>query len=321
MINNKVFYIYNMNSKIATVYRSTGSWYLVKVADGTFTEARIKGVFRTKGIRTTNPVAVGDKVKINIDENNNGMITDIIPRNNYIIRKSVNLSKESHIIASNIDLCVLVSTISNPVTLPGFIDRFSVTTQAYGIPLLIVFNKIDIYDKEDEAKLDNYFSVYEKAGCSCFKTSAINGVGIPELKERLINKVTLFAGNSGSGKSSLINALDPDIDLKVGEISETHLKGKHTTTFAEMFDLGSHSQIIDTPGIKSFGLIDFEKDELAMYFPEMLSLLKQCKYHNCRHINEPDCAVIKAVGSGKISELRYQSYLSMYNNDDQENYR
>ncbi len=310
-----------MNLKEGLVYRSTGSWYTVKLKDGGFVESRIKGKFRTKGIRTTNPVAVGDIVMIDVDKENKGVIHQIEPRKNYMIRKSVNLSKEAHVIAANLDLCVLITTLINPVTSTGFIDRFTVTAQAYDIPLLIVFNKIDLYTDEDLQKLDSLIISYENAGCSCVKTSALNKDGVEDLKVLIKGKVSLFSGHSGSGKSSLINAIDSKLELKVGEISDSHLKGKHTTTFAEMYELNNDTKIIDSPGIKGFGLIDLEKEELSNFFPEMFSLLKDCKFHNCKHINEPGCAVIKAVSSAKIPEFRYLSYLAMYHDDGEENYR
>lgn len=310
-----------MNLKEGVIYRSTGSWYTVKLLDGEFVDSRIKGKFRTKGIRTTNPVAVGDKVMIDIEEEGKGVIHEIVPRKNYMIRKSVNLSKEAHVIAANMDLCVLITTMVNPVTSTGFIDRFTVTAQAYDIPLLIVFNKIDLYNKADLQKLDELMKAYENAGCTCMQTSALNNDGVEELKEKIKGKISLFSGHSGSGKSSLINSIDSSLELKVGEISESHLKGKHTTTFAEMYDLKDGSMIIDSPGIKGFGLIDLEKEELANFFPEMFSLLKDCKFHNCKHINEPGCAVVKAVESGLIPEFRYLSYLAMYQEDGEESYR
>ena len=310
-----------MNLKEGVVYRSTGSWYTVKLKGVGFIEARIKGKFRTKGIRTTNPIAVGDVVMVDLEGENKGVIHQIEPRKNYMIRKSVNLSKEAHIIAANLDQCVLITTLVNPVTSTGFIDRFTVTAQAYDIPLLIVFNKIDLYTEKDFNNLDALILAYENAGCTCLKTSALGKDGVDELKDRLKGKISLFSGHSGSGKSTLINTLDNELDLKVGEISESHLKGRHTTTFAEMYDLKDGSRIIDSPGIKGFGLIDLEKEELSNFFPEMFSLLKDCKFHNCKHVNEPGCAVIEAVSSSEIPKFRYLSYLSMYHGDGEENYR
>ena len=303
------------------VYRSTGSWYLVKSEDGMFVEARIKGKFRNKNIKTTNPISVGDVVSYSLKEDGKGWIENIHPRKNYMIRKSVNLSKEAHIIGSNIDLCVLVATVSNPETSTGFIDRFTVTAQAYDIPILLVFNKLDLYDIQDKQLLEEYIAVYENAGFDCLVTSVKNNFAIEKLKSKLENKTVLFSGHSGAGKSSLINAMNPSLDLAVGELSEAHQKGKHTTTFAQMFDLSETIRLIDTPGIKGFGLIDVGKHELAQFFPEMFALSGNCKFHNCVHINEPGCAVLQALNNGDIADFRYQSYFSMYNDDSEETFR
>jgi len=303
------------------VYRSTGSWYDVKLDTGEFVEARLVGKLRTKGIRTTNPIAVGDKVCLNVDDHNNAVIQSIVERKNYVIRKSVNLSKEAHVIAANVDLAILVVTIAYPITSPGFIDRFTVTTQAYGIPLLIVFNKIDLFSGKEIQLLQEYETAYEIAGYPTLRTSAQNKIGVEELDRLIDGKTVLFSGNSGAGKSTLINALNSDFELKTGELSSTHQTGKHTTTFAEMFDLTTSTKIIDTPGIKGFGLVDLEKEELSRYFPEMMTLLNECKFHNCRHINEPGCAVIAAVKNNEIGQSRYKSYLAMYNEDKDNNYR
>ena len=304
-----------------TVYRSTGSWYDVKLEDGEFTKARIQGKFRNLSIRTTNPVSVGDKVDVSINDNNEAVIKNIYPRKNYIIRKSVNLSKEAHIIASNIDLAILLVTVVSPLTSPGFIDRFTVTAEAYNIPLLIVFNKVEIYDSKALAKLEDLEISYSKAGYPTLRMSVLENIGTEDLKKKIQDKSVLVSGNSGAGKSTLINNLIPDLRLKVGKISETHNKGKHTTTFAEMFDYNSQTKIIDTPGIKGFGLVDFEKEELATFFPEMLSILKHCKFHNCKHINEPGCEVLEQLKSHNFSNTRYQSYLAMYKEDVDTNYR
>ena len=304
-----------------TVYRSTGSWYDVKLEDGEFTKARIQGKFRNLSIRTTNPVSVGDKVDVSINDNNEAVIKNIYPRKNYIIRKSVNLSKEAHIIASNIDLAILLVTVVSPLTSPGFIDRFTVTAEAYNIPLLIVFNKVEIYDSKALAKLEDLEKSYSKAGYPTLRMSVLENIGTEDLKKKIQDKSVLVSGNSGAGKSTLINNLIPDLRLKVGKISETHNKGKHTTTFAEMFDYNSQTKIIDTPGIKGFGLVDFEKEELATFFPEMLSILKHCKFHNCKHINEPGCEVLEHLRSHNFSNTRYQSYLAMYKEDEDTNYR
>jgi len=303
------------------VYRSTGSWYEVKLESGEFIQSRIKGIFRNSSIKTTNPIAVGDIVELEIEDSGQGMIKSIMARENYIIRRSVNLSKEAHIIASNLDLALLIVTISNPITSAGFIDRFTVTAQAYKIPLIIVFNKVDVYDKKDMLRLQEYEDSYHAAGYSTLRMSATKGIGIAELNEIISGKTVLLSGNSGAGKSTLINQLIPDLLLKTAELSTAHQKGKHTTTFAEMYDQNTTTRIIDTPGIKGFGLVDFEKEELALYFPEMLQLLGTCKFHNCKHINEPGCSVVAQVKSDDFSKSRYQSYLSMYKEDNTSNYR
>lgn len=303
------------------VYRSTGSWYDVKLEDGTFIKSRIKGKFRTKGLRTTNPLAVGDYVHLIKNDIGEYIVYEIQERKNYIIRKSVNLSKEAHIIASNIDLAVLLVTISNPATATGFIDRFTVTAEAYHIPLHIVFNKIDLYDDRDKKTLHEWESTYSKANYNNLCISAKTGEGLNKLSALIADKTTLIAGNSGAGKSTLINQIIPNLALKTGNISTTHMTGKHTTTFAEMFDVNESTRIIDTPGIKGFGLVDFKKEELGMYFPEMMALLDQCKFHNCKHINEPGCEVLNQLKQGNLSISRYQSYLSMYQDDPENNYR
>ena len=303
------------------VYRSTGSWYDVKLEDGTFIKSRIKGKFRTKGLRTTNPLAVGDYVHLIKNDIGEYIVDEIQERKNYIIRKSVNLSKEAHIIASNIDLAVLLVTISNPATATGFIDRFTVTAEAYHIPLHIVFNKIDLYDDRDKKTLHELESTYSKANYNNLCISAKTGEGLNKLSALIADKTTLIAGNSGAGKSTLINQIIPNLALKTGNISTTHMTGKHTTTFAEMFDVNESTRIIDTPGIKGFGLVDFKKEELGMYFPEMMALLDQCKFHNCKHINEPGCEVLNQLKQGNLSISRYQSYLSMYQDDPENNYR
>ena len=303
------------------VYRSTGSWYDVKLEDETFIKSRIKGKFRTKGLRTTNPLAVGDYVHLIKNDIGEYIVDEIQERKNYIIRKSVNLSKEAHIIASNIDLALLLVTISNPATATGFIDRFTVTAEAYHIPLHIVFNKIDLYDDRDKKTLHEWESTYSKANYNNLCISAKTGEGLNKLSALIADKTTLIAGNSGAGKSTLINQIIPNLALKTGNISTTHMTGKHTTTFAEMFDVNENTRIIDTPGIKGFGLVDFKKEELGMYFPEMMALLDQCKFHNCKHINEPGCEVLNQLKQGNLSISRYQSYLSMYQDDPENNYR
>lgn len=303
------------------VYRSTGSWYDVKLNNGQFVKARIKGKFRNLSIKTTNPVAVGDEVGLEFSSNDEAVIKTISERENYIIRRSVNLSKEAHIIASNVDLAVLLATVVDPITSPGFIDRFTVTAEAYNVPLLIVFNKIDIYNEKALSKLSELEEAYDKAGYDTLRTSVAKNIGMDDFIEKIEGKKVLVSGNSGAGKSTLINQLIPELGLKTGSLSKSHNTGKHTTTFAEMFDMNDHTKIIDTPGIKGFGLVDFENDELARYFPEMLKLLGECKFHNCRHLNEPGCSVLKSLENGDFSITRYNSYVAMYQQDDEVNYR
>lgn len=304
----------------AIVIRSTGSWYSIRTKEGEEVEARIKGKFRIQGIKTTNPVAVGDLVDFTLEKDNTGVITKIHPRKNYIIRKSVNLSKQAQIIACNIDRALLVVTISNPVTQTGFIDRFLITAEAYHIPVTIVFNKIDIYSEKDQLKLEELMIAYSKVGYHCLDVSAETGAGVKEIKKMLADKTTMLSGHSGAGKSTLINKVDGNLELKTGDISESHFKGKHTTTFAEMFELEFGGFIIDTPGIKGLGIVDIEKEEMSHYFLEMRALLPECKFHNCQHLKEPSCAIKKAVKAGGVEEFRYKNYLSMYQGDD-ENYR
>lgn len=303
------------------VYRSTGSWYDVKLDTGSFIKARIQGKFRNLSIKTTNPVSVGDDVDLLINENNEAVIKNIYPRKNYIIRKSVNLSKEAHIIASNLDLAVLMVTVMNPLTSPGFIDRFTVTAQAYNIPLLIVFNKVEIYDKKAIEKLEKFENSYQKAGYNTMRMSVLENLAMDTFIGKIQNKTVLVSGNSGAGKSTLINKIIPDLQLKTAEISASHKTGKHTTTFAEMFDFNENTQIIDTPGIKGFGLVDFDKSELSRFFPEMLQMLQHCKFHNCKHINEPGCEVLNQLSKNNFSISRHQSYLAMYQEDKDSNYR
>ena len=303
------------------VYRSTGSWYDVKLDSGNFVKARIQGKFRNLSIKTTNPISVGDEVDLLLNSNDEAVIKNIYPRKNYIIRKSVNLSKEAHIIASNIDLAVLVVTVMNPLTSPGFIDRFTVTAEAYKIPLVIVFNKIEVYDSKALIKLETFEKSYSNAGYDTLRMSVLENIGIQEFERKIKNKTVLISGNSGAGKSTLINKIIPELDLKIGEISLTHNTGKHTTTFAEMFDYDDKTQIIDTPGIKGFGLVDLNKNELSRFFPEMLKVLKNCKFHNCKHIKEPGCVVLEQLNNNNFSVSRYQSYLAMFLEDEDSSYR
>jgi len=299
------------------VTKSTGSWYQVLTDDGQKYDCRIKGIFRTKGITTTNPIAVGDRVDFELEpEQGTGVITKLQPRKNYIIRKSINLSKQAQILAANLDQALLVVTLASPRTSLGFIDRFLVTAEAYDIPAALVFNKLDLFSDEGLEILADYRSIYENIGYPCFEVSALNGTNVEQVSTIIKDKMTLFSGHSGVGKSSLINALVPELQLRTTQISEWHDKGVHTTTFAEMFELPQGGYIIDTPGIRELGVIDIEKNELSHFFPEMRALLNQCRFNSCRHINEPGCAVIKAVEEGEIELSRYESYLSIYNGND-----
>ncbi|MFL5765625.1 MAG: ribosome small subunit-dependent GTPase A [Bacteroidia bacterium] len=303
---------------IGVVVKSTGSWYSVLTDEGILMDCRIKGVFRIKGIKSTNPVAVGDKVKLEAESDGNGMIVGIEERKNYIIRKSINLSKQSHIIAANMDQALLVATLAFPRTSAGFIDRFLLTAEAYHIPAMLVFNKTDLVegDPGQAKELDEFIAIYEKIGYRCLKVSREKKAGIDLLRSITKSKTTLIAGHSGVGKSTLVNAMDNKLDLKVGEISSAHSKGKHTTTFAEMHPLSYGGFIIDTPGIKELGLVDMEKEEITDYFPEMRAIKNQCKFNNCLHVNEPKCAVIAAVEKGEIALSRYSSYLGIVNGEE-----
>lgn len=301
------------------VYKSTGSWYIVKAEDGLFYECRIKGRFRLKGIKSTNPIAVGDHVDFELEMNNDkvtGVIHEIEERKNYIIRKSVNLSKQVHIIASNIDQVFLIVTINNPVTTTSFIDRFLVSAEAYGIKTILVFNKIDTFDEEtlDEQLYLQY--IYSNIGYECLRVSASEGKGIEAIKERMIGKASMFSGHSGVGKSTLVNAIEPVLNLKTAQISEQHQQGQHTTTFAEMFDLSFNAQIIDTPGIRGFGVVDIEPSELGNYFPEFFKLKEHCRFHNCMHKEEPQCAVKEALDKDEVAWSRYNSYIQILEGDE-----
>lgn len=300
------------DSREGVVIRSTGSWYTVRFADGSVTDCRLRGRFRTKGLKATNPVTVGDEVTVDYGIGDDDVvITGIAPRKNYIIRRSVNLSRVSHIIAANIDTVFVVASLISPRTSTGFIDRVLVTAEAYEIPAALIFNKIDLYSTEDMRTLEGLVADYTRIGYPCLVTAALEGTGIERLAEMMREKTTLFTGHSGVGKSALVNSVEPGVKLKTGDISAVHHKGKHTTTFAQMHPLSFGGYIVDTPGIKEFGLIDFEKGELAMYFPEMLKLVTDCQYYNCTHDHEPGCAVRAAVEEGKVSATRYKNYLNM----------
>ncbi len=299
------------------VIKSTGSWYQVRAEDGEIYDCRIKGKFRIKGIQTTNPIAVGDLVNFELEPNSgNGVIDKLQERKNYIIRKSINLSKQAQIIAANMDQAFLVVTLASPRTSLGFIDRFLATAEAYSIPAVLIFNKLDLFNETGLEFLDEYKSIYEKIGYPCYTVSALEGTNIHVIESLLKDKTTLFSGHSGVGKSSLINALMPELDIKTGEVSEASDKGQHTTTFAEMHELPFGGFLIDTPGIRELGIFDIRPEELAHYFVEMRALLNQCKFHNCRHVNEPGCAVIRAVEAGDIDLSRYESYLSIYHGNE-----
>lgn len=306
-----------------TVYKSTGSWYTVKSTDGTFYNCRIKGKFRIKGIKSTNPIAVGDVVAFKIEgvgDETVGVISAIEERRNYIIRKSVNLSKQTHIIASNLDQAFLLVTLNSPKTYPIFIDRFLATAVAYDIPVTLLFNKIDTYNSDELGEVKYMAELYRNIGYTCIGISAKTGKNVDQVKELMMGKTSMFAGNSGAGKSTLINSIEPTLDIKTAGISEQHLQGQHTTTFAEMFDLSFEGRIIDTPGIKGFGIVDMEKEEIGDYFPEFFKLKGNCKFNNCLHLDEPNCAVKKALDADEVSWSRYKSYVQMLTGEE-ENYR
>ncbi|NOR88509.1 MAG: ribosome small subunit-dependent GTPase A [Bacteroidales bacterium] len=299
------------------VVRSTGSWYEVRTEVGEVISCKFKGKFKIAGIKSTNPIAVGDRVSfIRMEEEDTGVIDSIEKRTNYIIRKSTKLSKLTHIIAANIDYALLVITISQPRTSTGFIDRFLLTAEAYHIPAVLVFNKLDINTKEEQEVQEDWIEKYTKLGYDCLQTSALTAQGIPKLKELMKDKTSMFGGHSGVGKSALINTIQPGVQLKTAEISTFNQKGKHTTTFAEMHPLDIGGFIIDTPGIKEFGLVNFEKGDVAAYFPEMRALMHLCKFNNCLHHNEPICAVKDAVESGEIAQSRYNNYLAIIMDED-----
>ena len=295
------------------VIKSTGLWCTVLTETKTVFECRIKGKFRIKEIKTTNPIAVGDNVEFEMEDDGRGVIHKIEERKNYIIRKSINLSKQSHIIAANVDQAFLIVTLAFPRTSAGFIDRFLLTAEAYHIPVSIVFNKVDLVEGDIKLanELDEFIGIYQKIGYQCYKVSSTKKTNIDLLQQITKDKTTLVSGHSGVGKSTLVNAMDFNLDLKTGEISSTHFKGKHTTSFAEMHPLTYGGFIIDTPGIKELGLVDMEREEISNYFPEMRVLKNQCKFNNCLHLNEPGCAVIKAVAKNEIAPSRYSSYLGI----------
>ena len=302
------------------VIKNTGSWYTVLTDDGQLIDCKIKGNFRLKGIRSTNPVAVGDRVQIVPNNEGTAFITEIEDRRNYIIRKSINLSKQSHIIAANVDQAILVVTVANPQTSTTFIDRFLASAEAYRVPVILVFNKIDLLDDDMRRYQEAMVNLYQTIGYECHQISAENGDGVDNLRPLLKDKITLLSGNSGVGKSTLINRLVPDANLRTSEISDAHNTGQHTTTFSEMIRL-DEGWLIDTPGIKGFGTFDMEPEELTSYFKEIFHFSQDCRFSNCTHTHEPGCAVLKALEDHYIAESRYQSYLSMLEDKDEGKYR
>jgi ribosome biogenesis GTPase len=303
------------------VIESTGSWYVVELADGSKAKCKLKGRFKSKGIKNTNPIAVGDHVAFEwIEQDKVGLIAEIEERRNYIIRKSTKLSKQNHIIASNIDQAVLVACLVEPSTSTGFIDRFLITAEAYSIPSILVFNKLDIYSEQQLEELESLTQIYSGAGYETIHVSAKTGANLNVLQSVLKGKHSLLSGHSGVGKSALINAIDPSKNVRIGKISDYHSKGTHTTTNASMYTLSFGAHIIDTPGIKEFGLIDFHKEELSHYFPEMRQFLGECKYNNCLHEKEKSCRIKQAVEEGEISQNRYDNYLRLLHDDDLPDY-
>lgn len=295
----------------ALVTKNAGNIYTVLADDGTTMQVTVKGNFRIKGIKSTSPVVIGDQVEV-VD----GMITAVADRKNYIVRKSINLSKQSHILAANLDQCFLIVTVSHPVTSTTFIDRFLATAEAYNIPAVLVFNKTDIYDSSDMEYLDGMVNLYETIGYKCLKVSAATGEGMDKVSDLLSGKVTLVSGHSGVGKSTFINRILPDLNLRTADISDAHDQGMHTTTFSEMYPIDAHGFIIDTPGIKGFGSFDMEKEDIGDYFREIFRYSQDCRFNNCTHTHEPGCAVLEALERHDISQSRYNSYLSMLEEDD-----
>lgn len=310
-----------MGDTVGMVIKNTGSWYTVLTDGGSTVDCKIKGNFRLKGIRSTNPVAVGDRVEIIRNQEGTAFITSICDRKNYIIRKSSNLSKQSHIIAANVDQAFLIVTVDYPQTSTTFIDRFLASAEAYNVPVAIIFNKVDLFKGDEERYLDMMVNLYETVGYTCLKVSAETEEGLQQLLPLLEGKITLFSGNSGVGKSTLLNKIVPGAELRTAEISDAHNTGMHTTTFSEMLSLGDGGWVIDTPGIKGFGTFNMEPEEICGYFKEIFRFSKDCRFSNCTHTHEPGCAVRQAVEDHYIAESRYASYLSMLDDKEEGKYR
>jgi ribosome biogenesis GTPase len=301
------------------IYKSTGSWYSVKNIKGIEFQCRIKGKLRLDKVQSTNPIAVGDLVEFDLEngpDSRTGIITEVFERKNYILRKSVNLSKQTQILAANIDILFLVITLKNPITTTNFIDRFLIASNAYSIDTILLFNKMDSYNKDEIAQLDKLINLYENIGYKCIKVSAIKSLNIKEIISLIKNKTIMFGGHSGTGKSSIINCIKPELKLKTGDISSQHLQGKHTTTHAELFDIDFGARIIDTPGIKGFGIINFRKNEIGDFFPEFFQNKNKCKFNNCLHIDEPNCFIKELVSMNKIDISRYKNYKQIIMEDD-----
>jgi ribosome biogenesis GTPase len=307
-----------LSQNIGLVMRSTGSWYDVRSNEGTIMQCRLKGKFKIKGFKVTNPIAVGDKVVYELEDEvrNAGIISDILPRENYIIRQSVHKTAHGHLLATNLDQAVLIATLDFPRTSLGFIDRFLVAAESFRIPTVLVFNKLDLLNEEQIAYQNELTELYESLNYKCIFTSAVDGTGVDDFFNILQGKVSLISGHSGVGKSTLVNAIAPDLDLRTSEVSTFANKGVHTTTFAEMFEIAHNTFIIDSPGIKELGLADMQKEEIGHYFPEILEIMSQCRFHNCMHLDEPNCAVKEAVMEERIAQSRYFSYLSMMDGGD-----
>lgn len=307
---------------LGLIIKNTGSWYVVRTDDGQLFDCKVKGNFRLKGIRSTNPVAVGDRVGIGVQPDGvTALIESIEDRRNYIIRKASNLSKQSHIIAANVDVALLVVTVAHPVTATTFIDRFLASAEAYRIPVVLLFNKVDLLDEDERRYMEAVINLYETLNYTCIRLSALTGEGVDEVASLLQGKVALLSGNSGVGKSTLLNVLVPEAKARTSEISEAHDSGQHTTTFSQLFDLPQGGAIIDTPGIKGFGTFDMERTEVGHYFKEIFEIGKDCRFGDCTHTHEPGCAVLEALEEHRIAQSRYQSYLSMLEDKDEAKYR